>query len=56
MSLLGTLDSYITEAIALVVASPARQKTLHQFIKFGIIGVLNTGVDFAVYTILTRFF
>ncbi|MBU2523896.1 GtrA family protein [Patescibacteria group bacterium] len=29
---------------------------LRKFVKFGLVGVLNTGVDFGIYLSLTRFF
>jgi putative flippase GtrA len=35
-----------------VETAPDRRKTLIEFIKFGIVGVMNTGVDFLVFTLL----
>ncbi len=51
---LRALDSFILSLISLVITSPGRKEALHQFVKFGIIGVLNTLIDFSVYTFLTR--
>jgi len=44
------------KTIKQVVKESARNKALHkQFIKFGIVGVANTVIDWTVYFILSRF-
>jgi putative flippase GtrA len=54
MALMRFLDGVILRLISLVFKNETSQKAIHQFVKFAIIGVINTGVDFAVYFVLTR--
>lgn len=54
MTLLKHFDAFTVKIISLVVKNPQKQRGLHQFVKFAILGVLNTIIDFSVYYILTR--
>jgi putative flippase GtrA len=53
-SILNFIDAFTLKLIRALIRSPQRQETLHQFIKFGLIGVINTFIDFGIYFMLTR--
>ncbi|MBX4198389.1 GtrA family protein [Candidatus Parcubacteria bacterium] len=54
MSLIRHIDAATLRLISFVTTSERTKESLHQFIKFAIIGVFNTFVDFAIYYTLTR--
>ncbi|MES2437345.1 MAG: GtrA family protein [Patescibacteria group bacterium] len=54
-SLITRFDGLVLACIAVFVKSHKTQQSLHQFVKFGIIGVANTAIDFCAYYILTRY-
>ncbi|MBA3550594.1 GtrA family protein [Patescibacteria group bacterium] len=55
MFILNILDAIALWFISLVTKSPKKQEALHQFFKFGMIGVVNTVIDFIIYYLLTRY-
>ena len=53
MALRG-IDALIESTVNMFVTSKEWRVSLHQFIKFALIGVVNTFIDFGVYYTLTR--
>jgi putative flippase GtrA len=49
------LDGVILRMLSLVFKKEASLKAVHQFVKFALIGVVNTLIDFAIYFTLTRY-
>jgi putative flippase GtrA len=54
MSVFHYIDEVIVWFISLFFKADHHKRALHQFIKFGMIGVINTSIDFAIYVLLTR--
>ena len=50
----NALDRGIEWFVALFIKNTARRQTVHEFIKFALIGIVNTFVDFGIYAYLTR--
>jgi putative flippase GtrA len=55
MAFLRFIDSLTTRCIRLFVKSERLQQSLHQFVKFALIGIVNTAIDFSIYYVLTRY-
>lgn len=55
MTFFTSLDAWIIRLISIVFKKDSHQRAIHQFVKFGVIGVVNTFIDFAIYYLLTRF-
>lgn len=47
-------DGMLYRAAGLVFRAEHRRRSGHQFLIFGTIGVMNTAIDFGIYTYLTR--
>ncbi len=54
MRFLKTIDAHILRIMRRFVTSPVKEETLHQFIKFSLIGTVNTLIDFLIWYGLTR--
>jgi putative flippase GtrA len=52
---LNYIDTLSIKVISFIVSSEQKRETLHQFVKFALIGVINTAVDFSIYFLLTRY-
>jgi putative flippase GtrA len=55
MIILSAIDAAVLRMLSLVTKSEKTRESLHQFIKFALIGVVNTVIDFSIYYILTRY-
>jgi len=49
-----SLDNTLFRCAGYITRTPAQQEALHQFSTFALIGIGNTIIDFAIYTLLTR--
>ena len=52
--ILERLNRLISAMVGAVIRSPERRETAEQFMRFAIIGVANTCIDFGIYYLLTR--
>jgi len=55
MLVLKLFDTALVRVLATFIKTESSRETVRQFIKFALIGVVNTGIDFGIYVILTRF-
>lgn len=53
-NLLNTIDQKIYTILALFLPAKQHREVSHQFVKFALIGAINTLIDFGIYATLTR--